>query len=337
MASDPHHVAFALVDNFTLSPVTLAVDTLRLANYVSNAELFRWSMHGRGAASVVSSSGVALSLHGDFNTIPNDATVVVGAGIGIEAMDTTPLVIRLRDLAAHGAQVGAVCLGTFVLADAGLLDGHVCTTHWEYIVGLRERHPHLRVTEELFEADDNRFSCAGGTAALDLMLNFVARRFGTPLANGVTDALIHHRMREKEEHQRMTLRLRLGVAHPAVIAAVALMERHLEDTLSCEQIAQQANLSARQLERLFASHVGDTPARFYLRLRLERARHLLRQTTLSVTQVALACGFSAFSHFSACYGTHFGRPPSSERRVAAMSEIRQEPPPRKRAHRAVGA
>lgn len=311
-----HRIAFVLVENFTMAPFTLAVDTLRLANYVSGRELFGWRVHSVDGHTTRSSSGIRVEVDAGLFELDAREDVFVCAGIGVEGMDHGALIARLRDLAARGATLGAMCVGTFVLADAGLLEGHRCTTHWEYIAGLRERHPDLEITEELFEVDRKRATCAGGTAAIDLMLDLISRHEGPDLAAAVTDELIHHRMRGPRERQRLAGRGRPRIANPHVAGVVEQMEKHLEDTLSCTQLARQAGLSARQMERLFARCLGVSPARHYLNLRLERGRQLLRQTNLPVLQVALACGFATASHFSKSYSDLFGMPPSEERAQA---------------------
>ena len=142
----------------------------------------------------------------------------------------------------------------------------------------------------------------------------IARHKGQEVAARVTDQLIHHRMRDAHERQRMELRARLGVAHPKLIGVVGEMERCIEQPLSCADLAAGVGLSTRQLERLFSRYIGQAPTRYYLGLRLERARHLLLQTSMPVLSVGLACGFVSASHFSKCYSEHFARTPSQERR-----------------------
>ena len=195
-----------------------------------------------------------------------------------------------------------------------LLDGHRCTIHWENFDSFREEFPDLSVTQELFELDRTRFTCAGGTAAIDMMLSLIARQRGQDVASSVTDQLIHHRMRDAHERQRMELRARLGVAHPKLIQVVGEMERCIEQPLSCADLAEGVGLSTRQLERLFRKYLGQAPTRYYLGLRLERARHLLLQTSMPILSIGLACGFVSASHFSKCYSEHFSRTPSQERR-----------------------
>ena len=131
----------------------------------------------------------------------------------------------------------------------------------------------------------------------------------------ITDQLIHHRIPDAHERQRMELRARLGVAHPKLLAVVQEMENTLETPRSCAELAASVDLSTRQLERLFRKYIGEAPTRYYLGLRLNRARFLLRQTSMPVLTIGLACGFVSASHFSKCFSETFGRTPSQERRV----------------------
>ncbi|MDE0809947.1 MAG: helix-turn-helix domain-containing protein, partial [Alphaproteobacteria bacterium] len=168
-------------------------------------------------------------------------------------------------------------------------------------------------SSDIYEIDRDRVTCSGGTAALDMMLHLIGRQHGQTIANDVSEQFIHDRIREPHDHQRMELRARLGVSHPKLIAVISDMEGNLEEPLSQTELARQATLSTRQLERLFRKYLGATPTRYYLNLRLQRARQLLLQTTMSILSVALACGFVSASHFSKCYRECFGKTPRAER------------------------
>jgi transcriptional regulator GlxA family with amidase domain len=209
--------------------------------------------------------------------------------------------------------MGGICTASHILAKAGLLDNYSCTIHWENLTAMVEEFPDLSITSELFEIDRNRYTCAGGTAALDMMLNWISLQQGAIVAASVADEMLHHRIREGHESQRMELRNRLGVAHPKLLAVVGLMEEHLEEPLSCAELAKQVGLSTRQLERLFRKYMRNAPTRYYLELRLNRSRFLLHQTSLPVLSIALASGFVSASHFSKCYREFFKRTPSQER------------------------
>jgi transcriptional regulator GlxA family with amidase domain len=209
-----------------------------------------------------------------------------------------------------------------VLARAGLLDGYRCTIHWENLPGFAEEFPDIEVIAELYEIDRNRFTCSGGTAALDMMLNLIALNLGHDIAAGVADQLMHHRIRSGYEGQRMELRARLDISHPKLLEAITNMEENLETPMSCAELARGVGLSPRQLERLFRKHLSRSPTHYYLGLRLDRARFLLLQTSLSILNVALACGFVSASHFSKCYREYFGWAPSDERRGVDRSNDR---------------
>jgi len=230
-------------------------------------------------------------------------------------MQHRDLIATVRRLASFGSGLGAVCTGTYVLAKAGLLNGYQSTIHWENLPAMMADFPDLDVTEELFEIDRNRFTCAGGTAAIDMMLSIIAQDYDRDLAAHVTDLMVYHRIRDGHETQRMDLRSRLGVSHPKLLAVIKRMEETVENPTTCAELARQAGVSPRQLERLFAKYLGHSPTRHYLSVRLERARFLLLQTSMPILSVAMACGFVSASHFSKSYSEHFGCTPSAERRA----------------------
>jgi transcriptional regulator GlxA family with amidase domain len=165
----------------------------------------------------------------------------------------------------------------------------------------------------LFEIDGNRFTCSGGTAALDLMLHRIRTRHGEQLATVVSEQCILERIREPSDPQRQPMRQRLGVQHPKLLLAVELMEAQIEEPIDQETLASRIGLSRRQLERLFRQHLRKTPAQHYLETRLQRARHLLEQTDQPVMAIACATGFVSASHFSTCFRQTFGRTPRETR------------------------
>ena len=317
MASDDgagFRIGFYLVDEFSMIAFVSAVEALRLANHVSEDTPFSWMAVADTAGPVMASNGIELTAECALNDAgPLDAVFVCG-GVNIQAHEDRAMMASLRRRVAHGAALGALCTGTHILACAGLMDGYRCTIHWENIQAFIEAFPDVEVSNELFTIDRNRYTCAGGTAALDLMLNLISMHLGPDVAATVSDELVHHRIREGSEGQRMDLRSRSGIAHPKLLSVVAAMEENIETPMSCAQLAAAVGLSTRQLERLFRTYLSTAPTRYYLRMRLERARTLLRQTSMPIFDVALATGFISASHFSKCFREHFGTPPSAERR-----------------------
>ena len=310
----PTRIGFFLVPGFSMIAFSAAVEPLRLANRVAGRTIYTWECYSANGEAVEASNGLSVMAHGGIGEIVSVPVLIVCSGIGAEHYQNTALYAKLRRLASHGSVVGAVCTGAYILARAGLLDGFRCTIHWENLDGFREEFPDLDVVSELYEIDSNRFTCSGGTAAIDMMLNFIALHLGHDIAATVADQLIHHRIRSGFEGQRMELRARLNITNAKLLEAIEEMENTLEEPKSCAELACSVGLSPRQLERLFSKYLNRSPTRYYLGLRLDRARFLLLQTSLSILNVALACGFVSASHFSKCYREYFGWTPSDERR-----------------------
>jgi transcriptional regulator GlxA family with amidase domain len=316
----PHVIAFMLVRHFSMIAFTAAIEPLRLANRESGDKLYEWRLHSVDGGPVEASNGVRVGVDHSFAEARNVDSVVVCAGVDVQAIDHGKLIAATRRLVKFGAAPGAVCTGAYVLAKAGLLDGYRATIHWENLPGMRADFPDLDLGEDLFEIDRDRFTCAGGTAAADMMLSLISRDHGQRLSAAVTEQLIHHRIRDAGERQRIDLRTRLGAAPPKLVRVVSLMEQSIERPLPVNEFAASVALSDRQLERLFWKHLGRTPTRHYLTIRLEHACQLLRQTAMPILAVAMASGFNSASHFSKSYAEHFGRSPSAERKACALAE-----------------
>jgi AraC family transcriptional regulator, glycine betaine-responsive activator len=315
----PQSIALLLVPEFTMMPVTSAIEPLRLANRLADKQLYKWTLHSLDGQPVAASNGILTMVNGDLETVPHDAAIIVCGGLNIQHHTDKRLLSWLRKTSRRGVDIGAVCTGAHVLAEAGLLDGYKCTIHWENLPGFTEAFPDIDITGGLFEIDEDRFSSAGGTTALDLMLSLITSQHGPDMAAQVAENILHSPIRHHSENQRLSLPARIGARHPKLVSIIEKMEDNLEDPLSPSLLAKQAGLSTRQLERLFRRYLDRSPKRYYLELRLKKARSLLLQTDMSVINVALACGFSSPSHFSKCYRAFYGRTPYRERGVPAVA------------------
>jgi transcriptional regulator GlxA family with amidase domain len=304
---------FLLIPRFSLIAFSSGLEPLRAANRASGRTLYDWKVISADGQPVLSSSGVGVLCDSGLEDAGRLQTLLVVSGLGDANLDDKTLFAWLRRLARQGVRLGAISTGTYLLARAGLLDGYRCTIHWESLAAFSEEFPNLDITDELFEIDRNRLTCSGGEAALDMILSLIALEHGRDLATQVSENFIHERIRDTNDHQRMALRTRLGVSHPKLLGVIDLMEEYVEEPLSRAELAHRAGLSTRQLERLFRKYLGRTPTRYYLEMRLNRARMLLHQTSMSVLDVALACGFVSASHFSKCYREFFDRTPREER------------------------
>lgn len=310
---------FLVVPNFTLMAYSSAVEPLRMANKLLGQDLYTWNTVALDGEPTPASSGIRIPADYTINDeLPKGALMVCG-GVEIHRANTPELQSWLKKAGKKYSPIGALCTGSFLLAEAQLLDGYRCTIHWEHIATLRETHPNLIVSQELFEVDRDRYTCAGGVAAMDMMLHLMRRAHGTELSAAISEQLICDRIRDKNDRQRIPLRHRLGTGQPKLLEAVSLMEANIEEPMALDELSRHIGLSRRQLERLFKTYLDCVPTRYYLQLRLERARQLLLQTSMPVVDIALACGFISAPHFSKCYRLIFGVPPREDRRRATSA------------------
>lgn len=315
-ASPPECISFLLIPDFSMMAFMSAVEPLRVANRMAGRELFSWQILSLDGAPVTASNGMTVVADACFDTVDHLPMVFVCASFEPERFANRELITWLRRMAAYKAVLGAIDTGCFLLARAKLLDGYRVTLHWESVAPFTEAFPNIKVTQELFEIDRNRLTCAGGMAALDMMLHMIARRHNQDLAVAVSEQFIQDRIRDDSDHQRMQLCTRLGVYNPHVLRVVERMERNVEQPLAASTLARDAGISLRQLERVFATELGDTPQSYYLKLRLAHARQLLQHTDMQVIAVGVACGFASAAPFSRAYKAHFGRTPRQDRQAA---------------------
>jgi transcriptional regulator GlxA family with amidase domain len=312
-------VGFLLLDKFTLISLASAVEPLRMANQLSGRELYRWHTFSPGGEPVWASDGVQITPDASWNNPLVADTVIVCGGIGIQSVITREHITWLQALARQSRRLGGVCTGSWALAKAGLLDGYECSVHWEFLAAMQEAFPRVSISASLFTLDQNRFTSSGGTAPMDMMLHLIGRDHGRELSAAISEMFVYERIRNEQDHQRVPLRHMLGTHQPKLQEIVALMEANLEEPIDLDNLAEYVDLSRRQLERLFQKYLHCTPSRYYLRLRLVRARQLLKQTSLSIIELAYVCGFVSTPHFSKCYREYFGVPPSEERSGSEMN------------------
>jgi transcriptional regulator GlxA family with amidase domain len=320
----PRRIGFLLIPGFAVLTYACAMEPYRAANELAEEELYTWrhiSPHGRPVAA---SNGIAILPDQGIDRPCEVDDLLVCAGGNPTGFDDPATFAWLRAQAARGVRLGGVAGGPEILARVGLLANHRCTAHWEYIPAMRERFPDLMLTRSLYEIDRDRCTCSGGTAALDMAIALIEAEYGRPLAHAVAEWFLHTRPRAADEPQRMSLRERYEVRHPGLLQVLAEMETTLEDPVPRADLARRAGISVRQLERLFHRHLDRSIGAHYLALRLEHARRLLRQTSLSVLETALACGFASAAHFSRSYRAQFGLAPRMERNAAGRQPVHEE-------------
>jgi transcriptional regulator GlxA family with amidase domain len=322
----PEPIGFLLVPRFSMMALASAIEPLRVANRLAGRQLFSWRLYSPDGAPVPASNGLPIVVEAAIEAFSDGPTLVVCPSFDPQLFETKALLASLRRIARGGATMVAVDTGAHFLARAGLIDGVRVTMHWEAVPGFREEFPGIEVSEELYEVAGRVVTCAGGTAALDMMLEMIRLKHGEALAVAVSEQFIHDRIRDRSSAQRMAPESRLGTGNGKVVKAVAMMEATIERPLAASTMAARLGITGRQLERLFRSHLGTTPGHHFLGLRLARARQLLQQTEMTVVEIAVATGFSSASCLSRAYRGRYGVAPRADRRPIAPRQPGDAPP-----------
>jgi len=312
--------AVLLLPGCSLLAASGVMESLQLANSLQDeAEYLAQPVSVNGGL-LACSEGVQL------HTEPFDEQLDWHAVFVIAGQRVTPppagLLSALRTLGQGACVLAGIDGGSALLAAAGLLDGERASVCWPLAEAMGDAWPAVLWSTRVWDisaANGQRLSCGGGSAVLDLMPAWLARRHGERLAQDLTLALGQERARARDERQRQPLAERMGAASPKLAEALSLMEANLAEPLPTEEVARLVGVSRRQLERLFKQHLDALPSRYYLELRLSRARRLLQQGSQSILQIGLSCGFSSGPHFSNAYKTAFGHTPRDERSQRAAA------------------
>lgn len=312
-------IGFLLLNNFTMISLASAVEALRMANQLSGEELYAWYTLTEDGEPISASDGIKITPDASMYSNLNLDTVIVAGGVNVIKAYNKSHISWLQEMDRKGCKLGGVCTGAYLLADAGLMNGYDCSTHWEYLASLQEAFPKVNCSKRLFSIDRSRMTCTGGTVPLDMMLNMIKQEHGYQLSAAISEMFICERIRDESDQQKVPLRHVLGTTQPKLVEVVALMEANIEEVIEMDELAHYVGLSRRQLERLFQKYLECSPSKYYLKLRLLRARQLLKQSTMPIIDIAAACGFVSTPHFSKCYREQMGLPPSEER--GAKSQV----------------
>jgi len=273
----PRRFVFLLLDRFTMLSFAGAIEPLRIANRVAGRPLYEWRLAGEGGEMATCSNGASFRLDMGLDELDRDDTLLVCGGIDVQKATTKSIVGWLRREARRGIAIGGLCTGAWTLAKAGLLDERKATIHWENQDGFLEEFDEVKLTKSVFVVDGNRLTTAGGTSSIDLMLKLIAADHGDEVANTVADQLIYSSIRTDQDTQRLSIPTRIGVRHPKLSQVIQMMENNIEDPISPADLAEDVGMSTRQLERLFRRYLNRSPKRYYMELRLQKARNLLMQ------------------------------------------------------------
>ena len=306
-------VTFFLVEEFTHLAFSCAVEPLRIANMLTGRELYRWRLASADGKAACCSNGTVTLVDRGMEPTPRGEMLFILSGVNVEAHITPELLNYLRRERARGTRIGALCTGSLILAQAGLLDGERATVHWQFHDSFLEEFPSVELCRNVYVEDSRHPTASGGAAAADLMLKLIEEAHGEDLAIGVADQMVYNAVRSADHPQRVSVQARHGMRNRHVAEAIRLMHRMTENPLSTTEIADRIGITPRQLERLFERHLRCSPKKYATAMRLDKARNLLLQTEVSVTEIAHACGFGSTSHFSRVYRSHFGVTPALQR------------------------
>jgi AraC family carnitine catabolism transcriptional activator len=325
------HFNFILQPEFPLNALVLASDALRIANQNSGRRLFSWSFVSETGEAVHASNGMWFGVDCAVEAMPIGTAYIVFAGNLPTQRNSPRLLGHLRAAARFGAMIGSVDTGAFALAQAGLVGGEDApeiVLHWEAEPTLRERFPAAQPLNQLYLLTSARAQCAGGVAALDMLLDLVGRLAGEALANEVANALVHTR-RPATVAQRSDASVEAG-RNSISRRLFALMERNLDFPLSLLELADELRIAPRTLSHLCKQVFGESPMRLYLRIRLQAARNFLFYEEFSIKAVSNACGFSYPAVFSRVFKSQFGQTPREfrarlrrDQNMAMRPEIRR--------------
>ncbi len=308
-------IAILLLPSFSNLTLAALMEPLRVANMVARRPAYTWTITSQDGRSVVSSSGLAVDPDCAMAALgPHDAVFVI-ASYGAEKHTSQALLRWLRARAREGVALGGMETGAYVLARAGLLDGHKATTHWQDLSAFAERFPKVTVVPDRFVIARERMTSGGALPTLDLMLELLRRQHGLSLAIAVSSMFIYEQEYAGRDPQHMVSVGRLSWQDPVLLRAIRAMEEHIEEPLTIAAVARAAGVGPRELSRRFAVKLATSPKTYYTDLRLALGRRLLDHTDRSVSDIALTCGFGSGSAFARAFRATFNTSPSTTRRL----------------------
>lgn len=306
-------LALAVPNNVQVTELVLFSECLDMANRLLEARVFDYEIVGLNDKSQCSANETPMTISQQEN--PDkvfDTIVVFGTNQTSDESDSEEL-NWLRRQARHGALVGSIANGIHTLASSGLLHGKRVSLPRHAVVIFQEKYPNIEIVQDIYVIDDRCFTCCGGVATIDLAIRIISDLQGHELADYIADGFVYDIRAQRARRKEISTELRLSHADQTMYTALTLMKENIETPLSIRIIAQRLGISARHLQRKFARLLSTTPRQYYMRLRLARARSLLLETGLSVTEVSFATGFESPAHFSKNYRSVYKKKPSDER------------------------
>lgn len=305
MKSNIKKIGFLLVDGFTMMAFSNVIEPLRMANYVSAQPLYSWIISGLKGHQTSASNGVQITHTAEIKHLMDCELVFICGGYEAENLMSHELKAIVERLAVRDIALGGLCTGAIAIANAGLLDNQAASLHWENITLAQEKFGNVQFLNHIFTIGERLYTCSGGVCALDMTLHIIKQHFGRELIEKIQDMFVITSIREPAIIQHLPKPKALNYSYVHVIDAIALMKTNIEEPLSLSEIAKYVGISERQLQRQFAKQLSISPQKYYLDLRLEHAKNLLKHTTMPVTTVSMASGFINVTSFSRAFQQRF--------------------------------
>ena len=303
---------FVLLDEFCQVGFSTFVEALSLANNCNRQPIYSWSIVSESGGPVLNSVRLPSLVDGGLDALDRRDTIIVCGGSDPKQAMSEKVIDWLRREHRRGVVCGALGTGVFTLARAGLLGGKQAVVHWQYQDAFRELFPDVEIEDAIFSVLSNVFTSVGRAGTLDLAMHLISRHASATVATQVAEHMVYSALREPNCSQHLSLQARFGSRNPKLLMAFRIISENLETPISPNDIAGKVGISRRHLERLFKSKIGVSPKSYYVKMRLQKARSLLLQTDLRISEIAFACGFSSMTHFSKSYAREFGVSPSKD-------------------------
>jgi AraC family transcriptional regulator, glycine betaine-responsive activator len=319
--ANPLELDLLVLDGVSLMCLSACVEPLRAANRIIGHTAYTWRLLSPGGQAVITSSGITLKVDGRFT--PDDVrnALWIVAAFGVPEQASPALLAKVGQVARRGVPLWGVESGGWVMALAGLLNGHRATVHWEDLEAFQARFPAVDVRSDRVVIDGPYVTAGGASPMLDLTLELIRTRQGLAVSIEVASIFIYDQSKASGDPQpRLTLG-RVEQRDARVSRCLKLMGDHVERPLEIATLARRVGISSRMLERLFLRDLGQTPSLFYRDLRLNGARRLVIDTRKSLTEIAILTGFSSSSAFSRSFKERFGQSPKAAR-LAGSAERR---------------
>ena len=311
-------VVLLVLPDSSMMSLASALDPMRAANRISDLGLFEWRVATLNGKPARLTCGLEVEPDAEFDEHLRGDVLIVIASFN-QQQHAGPKHLRLiKRLANNFRAIGGIEAGSWILARCGLLEGRAATTHWEDLEEFRNHFPGIKLRPDRFVIDGPMFTTGGASPTFDLVLHLIQRRYGFPLAMEVSSVFIYDATQAPADIQPLVSVGMIETREPRIAAAIRVMEQHVDDTLSIEQVAAQVGLSVRMLEYLFRGSLDLTLAAYYRRLRLQIARRMVTDTQLKLQEIAIRTGFNSLSSFSRSFRQHYLQSPAQCRRAAQV-------------------